>query len=160
MIVVSVGASEYPFDRLIKIIDELCEEGIINGIEVIAQIGKANYEPKNYKSFSLIEREEFQKYVDKADIIITHAGTGCVIPPLKQGKKVIIFPRLKKYQEHLDDHQLELCDMFVNAGYGLCAQNKEELIDCLEKCKKFVPKKFISNKENFNRLIIDYIEEM
>lgn len=160
MIVISVGASEYPFDRLIKIVDEICEEGIVNGNEIIAQIGNSNYKPKNFKSFPLIGRDEFQEYVDKAEIIITHAGTGCVVPPLKQGKKVIIFPRLAKYNEHLDDHQLELSNVFVKAGYVLCANNKEELINSIEKCSDFTPKKFESNKKNFNQLIINYIEKM
>lgn len=160
MIVISVGASEYPFDRLIKIIDEICDEGIINGNEVIAQIGTSNYKPKNFKNFPLIGRDEFQKYIDEADIIITHAGTGCVVPPLKLGKKVIIFPRLAEYNEHLDNHQLELSNVFLKEGYVLCANNKKELIDCIARCSEFIPKKFISNKENFNELIINYIEKM
>ena len=112
MILISVGASEYKFDRFLKIIDELCEEKVMNGDEIIAQKGNTDYITQNYKSFSLIGREEFQKYMEDADIIITHAGTGCVVPPLKLGKKIIIFPRLEEYREHLDNHQLELCDVF------------------------------------------------
>ena len=160
MIVISVGASEYPFDRLIKIVDEICDEGILNGKEIIAQIGKTNYKPKNFKSFELIGRDEFQKYIEDADIIITHAGTGCVVPPLKLGKKVIVFPRLSKYHEHLDNHQLELSNVFVKAGYVLCANNKMKLIECISKCKNFCPRKFESNKTRFNELIINYIEKM
>lgn len=160
MIVISVGASEYPFDRLIRIIDEICDEGILDGKEIIAQIGSGRYIPKNYKSFSLIGREEFQQYVDKAEIIITHAGTGCVVPPLIQGKKIIIFPRLLEYKEHLDNHQLELCEIFVKAGFALCAKNKEELIQCLKKIERFTPNKFMSNKKKFNEMIINYIEKM
>ena len=40
MILVSVGASEFGFDRLLKILDELCEENIINGEEMVAQFGE------------------------------------------------------------------------------------------------------------------------
>ncbi len=160
MIVVSVGASEYSFDRLIKILDEICDEGIINGDEVVAQIGTSKYIPRNFKSFPLIGRDEFQEYIDKADIIITHAGTGCVVPPLKLGKKIIIFPRLAEYNEHLDNHQLELSNIFEKSGYVLCAKNKKELIECIYKCNEFTPKKFVSNKKSFNELIINYIEKM
>lgn len=160
LIVISVGASEYPFDRFIKIIDEICNEKIINGKDVIAQIGKSNYKPKNFESFQLIGREEFQQYIEKADIIITHAGTGCVVPALKLQKKVIIFPRMVEYNEHLDNHQLELSDAFEKEGYVLCAKNKNELINCIKKSSQFIPKKFISNKDDFNKLIIDCIEKM
>lgn len=158
MILVCVGASEYKFDRLLKIIDEMCEENILKGADVIAQIGNTNYKPRNYKSFALIGRDEFQHYMKEADLVITHAGTGSVIPPLKLGKKVIVFPRREKYKEHLDDHQLELRDVFVGAGYTLGAENKEELINAISKLKTFQPKPFNSNNERMNQLIIDFIE--
>lgn len=160
MILISVGASEYSFDRLLKIIDELCEEKKINGKNVVAQIGLTKYKPKNYKSFELISREEYQEYVDKADFIITHAGTGCVVPPLNQGKKLIIFPRLEEYGEHIDNHQLDLCKVFEENGYALCAKNKKELLKCINSIGEFMPEKFKSNKNKFNNKLIEYIEKI
>lgn len=160
MILVSVGASEYSFERLLKIIDELCDEKKINGDEIVAQIGETKYQPKNYKSFKLISREEYQEYVNKSEYIITHAGTGCVVPPLNQGKKIIIFPRLEQYGEHIDNHQLDLCKVFESKGYTLCAKNKEELLKCIESIDEFQPEKFKSNKDEFNKRIIEYIEKM
>lgn len=160
LILVCVGASEYKFDRLLKIIDELCDEKIIEASEVVAQIGYTNYIPKNYRYFDLIEREQFQEFIDKADIIITHAGTGSVIPPLKLGKKIIVFPRIEEYKEHLDNHQLELSEVFTSEGYTLCAENKEQLINCINNIDVFRPKKFVSNKENINNMIIDFIENL
>ena len=159
LILVCVGASEYKFDRLLKIIDELCDEDILKGNEIIAQTGNADYKPRNYKNFSLIGRDEFQRYTNQADLIITHAGTGSVIPPLKLGKKVIVFPRREKYKEHLDDHQLELRDVFVNAGYTLGAEDKESLVKAIKESKYFEPKEFKSNNEKINQVIIDFIEK-
>lgn len=160
MILVCVGASEYKFNRLLKIIDELCDENILNGNEIIAQIGSTEYKPRNYKNFRMIGREDFQRYINEADLIITHAGTGSVIPPLKLGKKVIVVPRREKYKEHLDDHQLELKDVFTTAGYTLSAENKEELKKAIQESKKFSPSKFESNSEKMNQLIIHYIESV
>lgn len=147
-------------DRVLKYIDELCEENVINGSEVVAQIGYTNYKPHNYKYFNLIGREDFQKYIEEASVIISHAGTGSVIPPLKMKKKVIVVPRRLKYGEHLDDHQLELADVFSSAGYTLCANDKQELADCIRKMELFQPKEFKSNKKEFNALVIDFIEKM
>lgn len=160
LILVCVGASEYKFDRLLKIIDELCNEGTLNGSEIIAQIGNTDYKPRNYKSFKLIGRDEFEKYMENADLIITHAGTGSVIPPLKLGKKIIVFPRRQKNKEHLDDHQLELKNIFTEAGYTLSAENKDELRIAIKKSKTFKPKKFISNNKRINDLIINYIDQL
>ena len=159
MILVCVGASEFKFDRFLKIIDELCEDNIIDGNDVIAQIGNTSYCPKNYNFFNLISNAEFEKYVQDSDFIITHAGTGSVVPAIKLGKKVIIFPRLSEYNEHQDNHQIELAECFTKNGYALSANNKEELIKCIKAIDKFKPKFFVSNKDLFNNFIIDYIND-
>lgn len=141
-------------------VDELCDEKVLDGTQIIAQTGNTDYQPRNYKSFHLLGREEFQEYMEKSDLVITHAGTGSVIPPLKLGKKVIIVPRREKFKEHLDDHQLELRDVFTDAGYTLSANNKEELIEALHQIETFVPKEFRSNNSHVNKIVIDFIESI
>ncbi|NCC55803.1 MAG: capsular biosynthesis protein CpsG [Erysipelotrichia bacterium] len=158
MILICVGASEYGLDRLLRYIDELCDEGFFHDETIVAQKGNAKYQPRNYTSFDLIGRADFQKYIDQSDIIITHAGTGSVIPPLKQGKKIIVFPRLQKYKEHVDDHQLELANVFSEGGYTLYADDKESLKKALIDIKKFKPKTFVSNKGVIDNIIIDFLE--
>ena len=160
MILICVGASEYRFDRLLKMVDDLCNEKVLDGTQIIAQIGNTDYQPRNYKSFHLLGREEFQEYMEKSDLVITHAGTGSVIPPLKLGKKIIVVPRREKYKEHLDDHQLELRDVFTDAGYTLSANNEEELIEALRQIETFVPKEFQSNNSHVNQIVIDFIESI
>lgn len=158
MILVCVGASEYSFDRLLSIIDDLCDDGTIQD-KVIAQVGSSKYVARNYQTFSLIGRDKFQDYLQNADVVITHAGTGSVVPPLKMRKKVIVFPRREKYKEHLDDHQLELADVFNAAGFTLCANNIDELRIAIKNISAFKPKQFESNTKKMNDLIIDYIEK-
>lgn len=154
LILVAVGTSEFPFDRLLGDIDVLCEEGVIDGSQVIAQIGCSGYRPRCYRAFSLIARDDYQKYVDEADFIITHAGTGSVIPSLKMGKKVIVFPRQKQYHEHVDDHQFELSDIFSRRGYVLAATNLDELRRAICEMDSFEPAPFVSNAERMNQLVI------
>ena len=57
----------------------------------------------------------------ECDIVITHGGTGAIIGAVKKGKKVIAVPRLAKYGEHVDDHQLQIIEQFKeqNLVYGL-----------------------------------------
>lgn len=160
LILVCVGASEYRFDRLLKNIDQLCDEKVLDGKEIIAQIGNTDYVPRNYKSFPLIGRDEFQKYMEAASFVITHAGTGSVIPPLKLGKKVIVFPRMEKYKEHLDNHQLELSEVFTSAGYTMSAENIDELRNAVKNIDEFEPRTFVSNSERINRMVIDFIESI
>ncbi len=160
MIFVTVGSSEeYKFPRLLQIIDELCDEGVINGAEIVAQIGYTNYEAKNYKTFDMTSDEEFKALVAQSDIIITHAGTGSVTSALKARKKVIIFPRRFEFKEHLDNHQLELADLFTSKGYTLCAMDKEELKEKIQTIGDFKPVEFVSSNRKINEIVINFIEK-
>lgn len=150
---VTCGSSHFKFDRLFKILDELCDEKILDGNEIVAQTGDVDYKIRNFKNFDFKSAEELNALQDEADLIICHAGTGTVVGSLKKGKKVIVFPRLKEYNEHESDNQLELAVEFERDGYVLCAKNKEELKDRILKINEFSPVKFISNKENFVALI-------
>jgi len=111
MIFVTVGSQKFQFNRLLKKVDELIENGVIKD-EVFAQIGVSDYKPKNYKHVDFTTREEFAENLDKCDLLITHAGTGVIVTALKKGKKVIAIPRLAKFNEHVDDHQIQLVKQF------------------------------------------------
>lgn len=116
MIFVTVGSREYQFNRLLKKIDELLENNEIKD-EVFAQIGQSTYIPVNYKYRKFLHESEFKMYQQKADLIISHGGTGALISALKLGKQVIAVPRLAKYGEHIDDHQLQVASILHNEGY-------------------------------------------
>lgn len=48
-----------------------------------------------------------EKNVEASRIIITHGGPASFIMPLQIGKIPIVVPRQKKFDEHVNDHQLE-----------------------------------------------------
>lgn len=159
-VLITIGSMvEKKFTRLFKTVDELCEEGILVGKDVIAQVGFDNYDSKYYKCFDMIADEDFKRIISESDLIIAHAGTGTVISSIKQGKKVIIFPRMAQYDEHYDDHQLELAELFTKQGYVLQARNKDELKNCILNLDEFTPVPFVSNNANMNNLVIDFIEK-
>lgn len=103
MIFITLGSQKFQFNRLLKAIDKLIEQGKIKE-EVFAQIGYSDYQPINYNYKQFLDRDEFASMEGRADIVITHGGTGAIIGAVKKGKKVIAVPRLAKYGEHVDDH--------------------------------------------------------
>lgn len=152
MILVTLGTQEQQFTRLLDYI----ENSNIKE-EVIVQAGHTKYDSKKMKIFDFISYEEMNKYVSDADIIITHGGTGSITGPLKKGKKVIACARLSKFGEHVDDHQEQIVDVFSEEGYILKLDENTKLDDLLR--KKFTPKRFVSNTENFiNKLDKKIIE--
>lgn len=111
MIFVTLGSQKFQFDRLLQKLDELVEQGVITE-EITAQIGASNYLPKHFPYVRFMDREQFAATMDACDIVVTHGGTGVIINAVKKGKKVIAVPRLAKYKEHVDDHQLQLLHQF------------------------------------------------
>ena len=107
MIFITLGSQKFQFNRLLKKIDEI----EIND-EIVAQIGYSDYKPKHYKYAEFLDRDQYSELMGKADIVITHGGTGAIVGALKKGKKVIAVPRLAKYGEHVDDHQLQIIEQF------------------------------------------------
>lgn len=111
MIFVTVGSRNYPFDRLFVKLDELFDNGILEG-ELFAQIGTATYRPRNYKYKNFISQDEFLEAINKADIVVSHGASGSIMKALNAGKKVIAVTRLAKYGEHIDDHQIQNNEAF------------------------------------------------
>lgn len=116
MIFVCCGSRGYQFDRLIKEVDRLCKMGVITD-EVFAQIGSGYFLPTEFFYKRFITNAEFCDYQNRADIIISHAGTGALIGALKKGKQVISVPRLAKFGEHIDDHQTQISSILRDEGY-------------------------------------------
>lgn len=153
MIFVTVGSQKFQFNRLLKEVDELIETGKIKD-DIFAQIGASDYKPKNYKYKEFITQEAFNDYLNKADIIITHAGTGVIVNAIKKGKKVIGVPRLAKYGEHVDDHQIQLINEFKEMNFIEAVYKMNKLKDAIETVKEKRYNTYVSNTDK----IIDDIE--
>ena len=144
MTLVTLGTQHQEFTRLLDYIEKSDLKG-----EIIVQAGYTKYESKRMKIFDFISYDEMEMYIDKCDLVITHAGTGSIVMPLKKGKKVIACARLSKFGEHVDDHQVELVDVFYSEGYILKVDEDTSLNEVLKNIKNFKPKKFVSNTKKF-----------
>lgn len=155
MIFITLGSQKFQFNRLLKKVDELVEKGLITS-EVFAQKGYSDYEPKNFECKDFLDRSEFSNLMGKAELVITHGGTGAIVTALKSGKRVIGIPRLCKYKEHVDDHQKEIVSVFSEAKMILSVDEIDELDECIERINKENLNKFKSNNDSF----VQMIEEM
>ena len=98
-----------------------------------------------------MDEEEYVKTMKDARIIIAHAGVGTILQGLSLRKKMIIAPRLKKYKEHVNDHQLQIVETFEKEGYILPLYDFANLNKLIN--TNFTPKEFTSNNERFNKLL-------
>lgn len=156
MIFVTLGSQKFQFNRLLKEIDELVEKGIIEE-KVFAQIGYSDYIPKYYNFKDFLSREEFLQYEEIADIVITHGGTGAIIGAVKKEKKVIAVPRLARYGEHVDDHQLQLIEQFDGMGLIESCYDTKNLEKSYTDCKNKKYNLYVSNTITIIKDIEKYI---
>ena len=113
MIFVTVGTHEQPFNRLIKEIDNLKGQGIISE-PVFIQTGFSEYKPRYCKWQQFIDIDTMNSYMRKARIIICHGGPATFLEPLKLQKIPIVVPRQLKYNEHVNNHQVDFVRFIYN----------------------------------------------
>lgn len=156
MIFVCLGTQDFQFDRLLKKVDDLVEKGIIKE-EVFAQSGYSTYSPSKICCKKFMDFNEFDSFLDRCNFVITHGGTGTIIKALRKKKKVIAIPRLKKYGEHVDDHQQEIIDAFCekNLIYGL--KDLELLKEAILHLGDFTPESFVSGNSKIISILDHYI---
>lgn len=137
MIFLTVG-TEFPFDRLVRAVDEMVLESVLND-DVVAQIGSGRYRPNYMPWFRSIEKALFDEHMRECSAIIGHAGAGTILQALELRKPLLVMPRLKKYGEHVNDHQVGTARKFESLGYILVAYDTKELSTLVKKLHTFRP---------------------
>lgn len=161
MIFVTVGTHEQPFNRLIKKVDELKRDGVIQE-DVIMQTGFSTYEPKYCEWSKLIPYQQMIKNVEDARIVITHGGPASFIMPLQIGKVPIVVPRQHKFDEHVNDHQVEFArNVAERMGTIIPVEDIEKLEEVITDYDRIVAGMghgMSSNNAKFNKEIEKIIE--
>jgi UDP-N-acetylglucosamine transferase subunit ALG13 len=159
MILVLLGTFPIEFQRPLRALHRLCSEGVIKE-EVIVQNGHTPFVSDKLTLRPFIPQDDLLELYDRASLIITHAGTGSLIKGVKKGKKVIAIPRLVKLGEHIDDHQLEILNEFVQMEYVIPWNETDNLEDLLAASINFVPRPYVSKKQFIIDYLANYIDKL
>jgi UDP-N-acetylglucosamine transferase subunit ALG13 len=130
MVFVTAG-TQLPFDRLVEAIDNIAAEYI--GVKFIVQALKSNYKAKNIEVVSFLSSVDFANAFNNAELIISHAGMGTIISALEKKKPIIVMPRLFRFNEHRNDHQLGTARQMDLGGYVYVAYHEGELMTTFKK---------------------------
>ena len=147
MIFVTVGMHTAGFERLVEKMDEIA--GRLKE-EVIIQIGSAKYKPANAKYFDFTTGEEITELCRKARVVVTH-GAMSIVDALEQGTPVVAVPRLQKYGEVINDHQLYLVQELEKEGRLTAVYDVDELDEALKNAG-IRPAKLVKDRRLVNAL--------
>lgn len=120
MILVTVGMHSQPFDRLVRAADGLAT---IASETVLIQRGVSRYATTSSASFDFTDELGMAACLSGARVVVAHGGAGSILAALGAGKPLVLVPRLKRFGECLDDHQLELVEALAEQGRAVAVMD-------------------------------------
>ena len=151
---VTVGTHPQNFTRLLKEIDSIASES--EDTEFFAQTGYTDYKPENFLSKNFFSTEEYTERFASADVIVSHAGAGTIINALRLQKPLVLVPRLKKFSEHTNDHQLDLARALEKRRKAIVVEDILFLKKAIEKAFSFKPN-ISSDREKLVSFLKNYL---
>ena len=134
MIFVTVGTNEARFDRLLKAL-----EGLPANADLFVQHGPSPIRPATAICTDYLSFDEMAEKMQQAQTVVTHAGVGSVLTALLNGTRPIVVPRLQRYGEAVDDHQLEFGRRASEAGFVTLVEATDTLVATIARQQESPP---------------------
>ena len=131
-ILVSLGTIRpYRFDRLVDRVLAIMRPDD----QVTWQLGVTVRDDLPGDVHDLISAERMREIATNSDVVITHAGVGTVLDLLELGIAPVVVPRSAAENEHVDDHQTQICRALSQSGVGFPAPVEELTSDLLDEAR-------------------------
>lgn len=149
MVFVTVGTQKQDFSRIFKLVENSKE---LQNEEINAQVGYSNFKSEKINVFNFVDPVIYSEMVENAEIVICHGGVGSIFDALLKKKKVIAVPRLKKYGEHVNDHQEEICEALEKEKNILWYKDGEDFDEYIRRIRMDSFLEYISNDDFLEKL--------
>jgi UDP-N-acetylglucosamine transferase subunit ALG13 len=127
----------------------------------VAQIGYSDYRPRNYEYFRFASWDYILKLNKKASLIITHGGAGNLIVASHFRKPIVAVPRMRRYGEHVNDHQLQLVRELEKQKRVVAVYKISDLGPAIAKAKRLKSRRKNDSRERkIVSVVRNYIEKV
>lgn len=137
MIFVTVGTAHY--DPLIQKMDELVESGDIED-NVIGQIGRGAYIPKNFRYFRFVKSLNIA--YQKASVIVSTGGAGTTIECVTRGLHLVVIENTSL----MEGHQAQLIQEMAKRDHLVWCKDLEDLSSSIEEARSRDFTKFVTDE--------------
>lgn len=131
MIFFTVGNDHHKFPRFMEIIYALHKKNS-SKYSFFLQYGHSEPPKLPISMSQFLNKEEFEKKIKQSEHIICHGGAGTIAQSIQAGKKPIVIPRRYDKNEHLNDHQLDIAQVFLNKKLCFIEDNPEKIQNILD----------------------------
>ena len=66
-----------------------------------------------------VTHDELSATVARADLVVSHAGTGAALTALEHGRTPLLVPRRAGHGEHVDNHQRQIATDLAHRGLAV-----------------------------------------
>lgn len=132
MILVMLGTSPHPFNRLILAVDKWAR---LTNERVIAQTGHTPTNGLEIECHTFVEHTQIMKWVGEAEIVISQGGMGSLKDCLSVGKPTIAVPRRLDLAETMAE-QAELVYALAAEGRIIVLEDMEKLAETIEAARR------------------------
>ncbi|HEU5141804.1 MAG TPA: glycosyltransferase [Solirubrobacterales bacterium] len=122
MIFATVGSHpSFRFDRLLSALAAL------PGDELVVQHGPGDPPPQAREAIAFMSFEQILERMQEASVVVSHAGVGSILCALQAGRVPVVMPREARFDETVDDHQVELAEALAPTGRIVLVETEGDL---------------------------------
>lgn len=148
MVFVTVGTHEQPFDRLMREVARLAAAGVLS--DVVVQYGYSTVAPEGCRCERFLPYAEMERLYREADAVICHGGPSTFLEAMAAGRVPVVVPRLARFGEHVNDHQLAFCRQFEERVGGIVVvEDVSGLAGAVERARSMDARGAGGNTERF-----------
>jgi len=119
-VVVTFGTQKgYSFRRGLDALLRVLPSVLAPDAEVLWQTGVTDLSGLSIEAKPIVPAAEIREAMAEADLVIAHAGVGSALTALDQGRVPVLMPRLRRYGEMVDDHQLMIAAELESRGLAI-----------------------------------------
>jgi UDP-N-acetylglucosamine transferase subunit ALG13 len=113
----------YKFDRFLKALESL-DDG-----DLVVQYGPGTPPANAAEAVAWMSFGDYLDHIYQAEKVISHAGIGTILSATRAGQTPVVVPRLSRYKETVDDHQLELARSLAGTGRVVVVEDLKDLAE-------------------------------
>jgi UDP-N-acetylglucosamine transferase subunit ALG13 len=133
-VVVTFGTQKgYPFRRGLDHLLRVLPHVLAPNAKVLWQTGVTDVSDLDIPAHAMLPATDIRAAMAGADLVIAHAGVGSALTALDQGRAPVLLPRLHRFDEMVDDHQLMIAAELESRGLAISRAPEDLTADDLRK---------------------------
>jgi UDP-N-acetylglucosamine--N-acetylmuramyl-(pentapeptide) pyrophosphoryl-undecaprenol N-acetylglucosamine transferase len=111
VIFATVGSHpSFKFERLLRALESIADE------QLVVQHGPGESPANAARAARWMPFAEVVDQMELASHVVSHAGVGTILCAVRAGHTPVVLPRLRRFGETVDDHQLDLGQALARTG--------------------------------------------